>query len=87
MWIDLIASIFLVTEQGPRKYYLGNDYTYYNGQDMWIYGSQTYAADTVSHVKLLYECLPKESTPSSVTDCHPKMDEYSTLGPDDHCKF
>ena len=48
VWIDRIAYVFLIKEQGPRKYYLGNDYTFHYGQDMWIYGFQTYATDAVS---------------------------------------
>jgi hypothetical protein len=79
--------VFLVKEQGPRKYYLGNDYTYHDGQDMWIYGSQTYATDAVARVERLYGCLPKGSTPLPVTDCHPEMDTTPLLGLDNHCKF
>ena len=87
MWIDQIASVFLVKEQVPRKYYLGNEYTYHDGQDMWTHGYQTYATDSVSRVERLYGCLPKESTPLPVTDCHPEMDESPLLGLDDHRKF
>ena len=29
IWIERIASIFLIKEYGPRKYYLGNDYKYH----------------------------------------------------------
>ena len=32
--INKIASAFIVKEHGPRNYYLGNDYTYHDGQDM-----------------------------------------------------
>lgn len=58
MWIDRIASIFLVKEHGPRNYYLGNDYTYHDGQDIWTYGVQTYATEAVSKVERLYGTLP-----------------------------
>ena len=38
MWVDRIASVFLVKEYGPRNYLLGNDYTYHDTHDMWTYG-------------------------------------------------
>ena len=38
MWIDRITTVFLVQEHGPRNYYLGNDYTHHNGQDIWTSG-------------------------------------------------
>ena len=34
MWIDRIASAFLVKSHGPRDYYLGCDYKYHDGQNM-----------------------------------------------------
>jgi hypothetical protein len=34
MWIDRIVSIFLVKEHSPRNFYIGNDYTYHDGQDI-----------------------------------------------------
>ena len=43
IWINMIAFVFLIKENGRRNYYLGNDYTYHNGQNMWIYGYQIYA--------------------------------------------
>ena len=59
VWIDYIASVFLIKELRPCKYYLGNGYTYHDGQDMWTYGSLTYVADAVLHVERIYGCLPK----------------------------
>ena len=38
MWINNIASAFIVKEHGLRNYYLGNDYIYHRGQDMCTYG-------------------------------------------------
>jgi hypothetical protein len=58
MWIDRIASIFLVKEHGPRNYYLGGNYTYHDGQDIWTYGVQTYVTEAVSKVERLYGTLP-----------------------------
>ena len=72
---------------GTRKYYLGNDYTYHDGQDMWTYGSQTYDIDAVSRVKRIYGCLLKYSTPLPVPDYHPVMDATLLLGLDDHHTF
>ena len=54
MLIYRITSVFLVKEKGHHKYYLGNDYTYHDGQAIVTYGSQTYTADTVLHVGRLY---------------------------------
>ena len=34
IWINRIASIFLNKEHGLHSYYLGNDYTYHDRQDM-----------------------------------------------------
>jgi len=86
-WIDRIAGAFLIKEHGPRLYYLGNDYTYHDGQDVWTYGCQTYSKEAVSRVERMFGCLPKEKTPLPTTDCHPEMDESPLLGLDDHRKF
>ena len=86
-WVDRIAAIFLVKEHGPRSYYLGNDYTYHDGQDIWTYGVQTYATEAVAKVERLYGTLPKESTPLPVGDCHPELDTSSLLDLDDHRIF
>ena len=87
MWIDRIAAAFLVKEHGPRNYYLGNDYTYHDGQDVWTYGCQTYSKEAVARVERIYGCLPKEGTPLPVKECHPEMDTSPLLGLDDHRKF
>jgi len=87
MWIDRIAGAFLIKEHGPRNYYLGNDYTFHDGQDMWTYGCQTYSKEAVARVERIYGCLPKEGTPLPVTDCHPEMDTSPLLDLDDHRKF
>ena len=87
LWVERIASIFLIKEHGPRNYYLGNDYTYHENHDMWTYGVQTYAKEAVARVERLYGCLPKQSTPLSVEDCHPEMDTSPLLGLNDHRKF
>ena len=86
-WVDRIACIFLIKEHGPRNYYLGNDYTHHDGEDMWTYGCQTYATEAVARVERLYGCLPKVSTPLPVEDCHPEMDTSPLLALDDHRKF
>ena len=81
------ASIFLINELCPCIYYLGNAYLYDDGQNMCTYGSRTYAADAVSRIEKIHGCLPKESTPLPVTDCHPEFDTTPLLGLDDHRKF
>ena len=87
MWVDRIATVFLVKEHGPRNYYLGNDYTYHDGQDTWIYGIQTYAKEAVACVERLHSCLSKESTHMPVTDCHLELDTSPLLNLDDHRKY
>ena len=47
MWIDRIASAFLVKSHGPRDYYLCCDYTYHDGEDIWTYGSTTYTNEKI----------------------------------------
>ena len=42
IWMKRIEQTFLVKESGPRDYYLGNNYKYHDGQDMWTYGCDTY---------------------------------------------
>ena len=59
MYIDRTAAVFQVKEHSPRNYYLGNDYTYRDGQDIWTYGVQMYATEALSKVEILYGCLPK----------------------------
>ena len=46
----------------PLHYYLGYDYKYPDGEDMWICGSTTYTDEVSVHVKCLYGTLAKEST-------------------------
>ena len=38
IWVDRIATVFMVKEHDPRNYYLGNYYTYHDGRDTPIYG-------------------------------------------------
>ena len=74
-------------EGGPRKYYLGNDYTHQEQYNLWTYSGETYAKEAVSRVERIFGCLPKQSTPLPVTDCHPEMDTSPLLGLEDHRKF
>lgn len=69
--VDRITSVLLVKEDGPLNYYLGNDHTYHYKHDMWTYSYKTYATDDVACVERLCVCLPNESTPFLVTECHP----------------
>ena len=86
MWVDRIATVFLVKEHGPRNCYLSNDYTYHDDQDAQIYGVQTYAEEAVTRIERMCGCLPKKSTPIPVTNCHPELDT-SQLYLDDHHKY
>ena len=87
MWVDRIAHAFLVKHHGPRSYYLGNDYTYHDGQDVWTSSGRTYTKDAIERVERIYDCLSMESTPLPVTDCHPELDTSPLMGLDDHMKF
>ena len=87
IWIDRIAGAFLIKEHGPRKYYLGNDYTYHTGQDIWTYGCETYAKEAIAKVERMFGNIAKESTPLPKEDCHPEMDESPLLDLDGHRKF
>ena len=87
MWVDRTASVFLVKEHGPHNYYLGNDYTYHDTEDMCTYGCKTYATDAVAHVERLFVCLTKLSTPIPIGDCHPELDIKPLLDFDYHHNF
>ena len=51
IWIERIASVFLIKEYSPRKYYLVNDYKYHENHDMWNYEISTCTKDDVSRVE------------------------------------
>ena len=85
--VDRIASIFIIKEHEPRNYYLGNDYTNHNTEDMWTYGCQTYTIEAVARVERIFDCIPKVSTQISVTECHPELDTLPLLGLDDRRKY
>lgn len=86
-WVESIAKVFLIKEHGPRNYYLGNNYVYRDVNDLWTFGTKTYATEAVARVERIYGCLRKESTPLPVEDCHPELDDSPLLGIDDHRKF
>ena len=83
-WIDLIAKEFMIKEHGPRLYYLGNDYTYHEGQDIRMYGCGNYTKEEIDRIEHIFGCLPKEGTPLPVKDCHPELDTSSLLELSDH---
>ena len=77
----------MIKSHDPHSDYLGNDYTYHDGLDVWTYGADTYTKHAIDHIERLYGCLPKESTALPVKDCHPELDTSPLLGLDDHRKF
>ena len=87
IWIDRITFVFLIKEHGPRNYYLRNNYTYHSDQNMWTYCCQNYDKEAVAYVERIYRCIPKESIPMPVTDCHLELDDTPLLGIDDHRIF
>ena len=74
IWIDMIATLFLINKHVPRSHCLGNDCTYQNGQDMCTYGVHMYVKEVVSRVERIYGCPPKEANPMQVSDYYPKLD-------------
>ena len=87
LWVDCIASMFLVKEHGQQSYYLGNYYMYHGGEDVWTYGCKTYSKEAIDRVERLYGCLAKEYPPLPVVDYHPEMDDSPLLLLDNHRKF
>jgi len=87
MWIDRIASVFLVKSHGPRDYYLGNDYFYHEDMDVWTYGTKTYTKEALARVERIFGCLPFNSTPLPPNDCHPELDESPLLDLGGHRQF
>ena len=87
IWIDRIAGAFLIKSHGPRGYYLGNDYKYHDGQDIWTFGTKTYTDEALSRVERIFGTLRHKSTPLPVEDCHPELDESPQLNLDGHRKF
>ena len=87
IWIEQIVSVFLIQENGPRNYYICNDYIYHSAQDFWTYCVHTYVKEPDAHMEGVYGYLPKKSTPMLVTECYPELDVTPLLFIDDHCKF
>ena len=89
IWMKRIESTFLVKESGPRDYYLGNNYKYHDGLDVWTYGCDTYSAEALRRVEAEFGILAKEKTPMPTKDedSHPETDTSTLLGLDDHRKF
>jgi hypothetical protein len=87
IWIDRIASAFLIKEHGPRKYYLGNDYVFHEEHNIWTYGCKTYAKEAIAKVERMFGTLKKVGTPLPKEDCHPELDDSPLLDLDGHRKF
>ena len=60
---------------------------YHETQGLWTYGGQTYTKEAITRVERIFGCLPKQSTPLPVTDCHPEVDTSPLLGLEDHRKY
>ena len=87
IYIERIASVFLIKEHGPRNYYLGNDYTYHEEYDMWTYGISTYTKEAVAWVIGIYGRLSKVSMNLPTTDWHPETNTSPILNLDDYMKY
>ena len=86
-WMNHIEQTFLVKESGVRDYYLGNNYKYHDGQDMWTYGCDSYVAEAITKVESEFWCLPMSKTPMPTDNCHPELDNTPLLDLNDHRRF
>ena len=86
-WMDKLKGTFLIKSHGPRNYYLGNDYKFYDTFNIWTYGSKTYIKNALACIEQMFGCLGKVSTPLPVTDSHPELDDSPFLGLKNHRKF
>ena len=88
-WMRRIEQTFLVKESGPRDYYLGNNYKYHDGLNVWTYGCDTYTAEALRRVEAEFGILAKEKTamPTKDEQTHPETDTSPLLGLDDHRKY
>ena len=86
-WMTHIEQTFLVKESGVRDYYLGNNYKYHEGQDLWSYGCDSYVAEAIKKVEAEFWCLRQTKTPMPTSDCHPELDNTPLLSLDDHRRF
>ncbi len=88
-WMTRVEQAFLVKESGPPSYYLGNDYTYHegDGQDMWTYGCKTYVEESIRRVESEFGHLRKNKSPLPQADTHPETDTSPLLSEKDHRKF
>ncbi len=64
MWVDRIAFAFLVKSHDPRDYYLGCNYKYHDGVDMWTYGGTSYTKRVIDRDERIFGPLSKGSTHS-----------------------
>ena len=85
--MDKLKGTFLIKSHGPRNYYLGNDYKFYDTFNIWTYGSKTYIKNALACIEQMFGCLGKVSTPLLVTDSHPELDDSPFLGLKNHRKF
>ena len=86
-YLAQISGALFVKSQGPRSYYLGNNYTYHPQHHVWTYNCKTYEEEAVRKAEELLNCLPMKKTPLPVNDCHPEMDTSPLLDLKDHRIF
>ena len=48
MWIDRISAVFLVKYRGPWAYYLGNNYQFHDGSDVWTQDTKMYTKEALA---------------------------------------
>ena len=79
-WVGCMSTAFLVISHGPSNYYLGNDYTYHDGEHMWTYSCKTYCTEAISRAKFFLRNLAKEYTSLHIDDTHLELDKSLLLG-------
>ena len=87
MCVNRITVDFLVKEHCPLHNYLGNNNTHNERQYICTYSVQAYTIETKSKAERSYGCLPKESSPIHITECHSESDACILQDLDDYRKL
>ena len=50
-WINHINAVFLLKSEGPPEYYLGNDYSWSEEENVWVVGCATYIKECLQQIE------------------------------------
>ena len=79
-WKTQISATFLLKSIGPASY-LGNDYTFSEGESAWVLGCATYLKECIRRIESEFDLdgdLWTHRTPLPEA-CHPKLDDSDLL--------